>query len=51
MVQINRDEVEIIRRNYRNVKIHKTVGKYYITEYKFIMKFLRDYRNGNYDKD
>ena len=46
MVQINRDEVEVIRRKYPKVKIHKTVGKYYITEYGFIMKFLKAYRSG-----
>ena len=51
MIQLNKDEVEIIREKYPSVKIHKTVGKYYVTEYRFIMDFLKKYRNANYDAD
>lgn len=46
MVQINREEADVIRNKYPKVKIHKTVGKYYVTEYSFIMKFLKAYRSG-----
>ena len=43
MVNITKREAELVRKNFPNVHVRRTIHKYYMEENRRAMNFLKDY--------